>query len=225
MRIVSSLNIASLAVLITVIALLTSEAHYEPLVSKYEEKYEQERVAKEVARKNHQPIDLGLSVKWSSKNFEISTGEDRFAWDKGWARYISTDQTKDLTLADDIVYNYYELDGTWRIPTAEELKELAEKCEWIQVVERNKKGKVKKEDGSPILKGYKVIGPSGDSIFISSRHKCEFFSTSRDAKLHIQPKRDQDGKIVVDAKPELLIERFNYNNSVWGKIRPVSILK
>ena len=82
---------------------------------------------------------MGLSVKWSSKNFEDSRGE-WFAWDEGWASCISDDQTQDIGIDDDIVYE--ELDGRWRIPAAEELIELVEKCEWIQVVERNKKGKV-----------------------------------------------------------------------------------
>lgn len=226
MRIVNSLNIASLAVLITVFTLMSSDSFYEPLLSKYEDKqdliYEQERAAEEAARINHQPVDLGLSVKWSSKNFEDSRGE-WFAWDEGWASCISDDQTQDIGIDDDIVYE--ELDGRWRIPAAEELIELVEKCEWIQVVERNKKGKVKKESGSPILQGFKVIGPNGNSIFISSRHDCKIFSTSRKAKLYINAKLDKDGHIEVDTKPELAIKNFNDDNSVWGMIRPVSTEK
>lgn len=224
MKAVSSINIASLVVLVSVIALLTSESHYEPLVQKYEEKqdlaWQQKKAEEEAMRNNYLPVDLGLSVKWSSKIYEDGDREV-FAWGPGWSSCISEDISKDLSLADDPVYE--DLNGKWRMPTADEIRELAEKCEWYQEVVKNEKGKVKKEKGLPVLAGFKVVGPNGNTLYIHTRHEVSYHSTSPNSTLIVKPELDDAGKIVVDGRPALSIRKFDYDGGAHAWIRPVLV--
>ena len=125
-------------------------------------------------------VDLGLSVKWASCNVGAEKPEeygDYFAWgevkpkeDYDWSTYKhcrgSYDSiTKYCTSSSyGIVDNKTVLDpsddaatvnwgGSWRMPTDAEFTELQEKCEW-KWTKQNR------------VKGYKVIGPNGNSIFL-----------------------------------------------------------
>ena len=123
---------------------------------------------------SHQYVDLGLSVKWATCNVGASTPEefgDYFSWGEtqpkesySWenykwcngskniiTKYTSSDGLKTLEIEDDAAHVNWG--GEWRIPTKAELTELREQCiwEWTEV------------NG---VKGCKVIGPNGNSIFL-----------------------------------------------------------
>ena len=124
----------------------------------------------------HEWVDLGLSVKWATKNVgATSPGDygDYYAWGETSAKsnydWISCFDCLDGT-GDS--WRTYKLDGrteitptsghdtarenwggTWRMPTDVELEELCKKCKWTWTY----KG---------AHKGYTVTGPNGNSIFL-----------------------------------------------------------
>ena len=113
----------------------------------------------------HEYADLGLSVKWATRNVGADSPEesgDFFAWGEIAPK---DDYTEDNSLTygnkeiQDISGNP-EYDaaranwgGTWRLPTMEECEEFLDNCqfEWTQFNGQN---------------GFKVTGPSGNSIFL-----------------------------------------------------------
>lgn len=117
-----------------------------------------------------QSVDLGLSVKWASWNVGAASPEeygDYFAWGEtsgkssysksNYAYYDSGTKTY-RDIGSNISGTRYDAasvrwgDG-WRMPTLEEIQELADICVWaVETV-----GEV---DGN------KVTGPNGNSIFI-----------------------------------------------------------
>lgn len=114
-------------------------------------------------------VDLGLSVKWASCNVGASTPEalgGYYAWgeteEKGeysWDSYLYGSGKLDYeNIGENIAGGKYDvarakMGGAWRMPTADEQRELLEKCTWTWTTQ----GKAK---------GYKVTGPSGKSIFL-----------------------------------------------------------
>ncbi len=124
-------------------------------------------------------IDLGLSVKWASCNVGAEKPEeygDYFAWGEvkpkeyyAWSTYKycrgSDNMTKYCTSSSwGIVDNKTVLDpsddaatvnwgGVWRMPTRAEQDELRKKCKWTWTSQNG-------------VKGYKVIGRNGNSIFL-----------------------------------------------------------
>lgn len=65
--------------------------------------------------------------------------------------YGNIDNKTTLELADDAAN--FNWGGSWRMPTKEELEELRTECTWIWCTEND-------------VKGYKVTGPNGKSIFL-----------------------------------------------------------
>lgn len=129
----------------------------------------------------HEWVDLGLSVKWAACNLGAvaPTGYG------GHYLYGETTEMSDYTLENDIFYiekatkklkisgkSKYDAataswgDG-WRIPTAEELYELADKCDWRWT----------KQGGH---NGYKVTGPNGVSIFLPASGCCGWKTSPED---------------------------------------------
>ena len=125
-------------------------------------------------------VDLGLSVDWASFNMGASAPEDNggfYAWGETdektaylWSSYKwSGNDNKSLTKycynsAYGRVDNKTQLDpeddiahvkwgGNWRMPTDAELMELLDKCSWSTVTLNG-------------VKGCRVTGPSGNSIFL-----------------------------------------------------------
>lgn len=128
----------------------------------------------------HSYVDLGLSVMWATCNMGASNPEDYgdyFAWGELYPKYSyywdtykfiekkkltkycmdkkdgykgMTDQFL-LESVDDVAY--VSLGTGWRIPQSVELQELRDLCTW-NWEERNG------------VKGYKIIGPNGNSIFL-----------------------------------------------------------
>lgn len=118
----------------------------------------------------YEVVDLGLSVKWASRNVDAPTPEDfgkYFAWgeiihkDKyNFENYKYYDHKNDkyIHIGNNISGLKYDvarqrLGGSWRLPKVEEFYELIEKCVW------------KWESVRGII-GYKITGPNGNSIFL-----------------------------------------------------------
>ena len=128
----------------------------------------------------YEAVDLGLSVKWASCNVGAEKPEeygDYFAWGEvkpkeyyDWSTYkycrgTGETMTKYCTQSGyGIVDNNTMLDpeddvatvnwgGAWRMPTKAEQDELRNNCTWTLTTQNG-------------VKGYKVVGPNGNSIFL-----------------------------------------------------------
>ena len=134
----------------------------------------------------HAWVDLGLSVNWATMNVGTSWPEGyggHFAWGETWAKddfswetyhhcngsyntltkynwnpdyggdqqIYTCDCKTTLELTDDAARKTWG--GSWRIPTPEELNELITKCTWTWETLNE-------------VNGYRVVGPSGRSIFL-----------------------------------------------------------
>lgn len=80
-------------------------------------------------------VDLGLSVKWASCNVGAYSSES-------YGSYYTWSETKNIDFSDN-----------WRMPTASEMRELRDNCDWKWT---NEKG----------IYGYRVTGNNGNSIFL-----------------------------------------------------------
>ncbi|MBQ0143167.1 MAG: hypothetical protein KBT06_10325, partial [Prevotellaceae bacterium] len=123
-------------------------------------------------------VDLGLSVKWAKMNVGASTITemgDYFYWGDtikiaegnnhdSYENYYGRLKDHIAKTKFDVAYKYSG--KNWRMPTAEEFKELIEKCDW-QVVTYND------------TKGYLVVGPNKNYIFLpfdGYYYKDKFYS-------------------------------------------------
>lgn len=106
-------------------------------------------------------VDLGLSVKWAYHNigaYSPSDDGDIFEWSEVFTKSqnVELDSTGKESNDDDNISRFYTAlecwGGNWRLPTKDECMELIEKCEWSEGCQRRS--------------GYKVVGPSGNSIFL-----------------------------------------------------------
>ena len=100
---------------------------------------------------NSEYVDLGLSVKWASRNVGAIGPEeigDFYFWGEtetkqgfdseltykfldghgGYTKYNDTDGKTALDPEDDVAH--VKLGGSWRMPTMDEINELVEKCTW-----------------------------------------------------------------------------------------------
>ena len=109
-------------------------------------------------------VDLGLSVKWATKNVGASSPSyygDYYAWGE-------TNTKAEYTWLNSITYgkSFSDISGnstydvarrkwgsSWRLPRKSELEELTNKCTWVWTTQGGHKG-------------YKVTGPNGNSIFL-----------------------------------------------------------
>ena len=124
--------------------------------------------------KGHNYVDLGLSVKWATCNVGANTPE-------GYGNYFAWGETStkaEYNSDDSLTYgrSYYELQskgyidgegnltsrydaaavnwgGGWRMPTKAEYNELLNNCTWTWTTQNG-------------VKGYKIKGPNGNSIFL-----------------------------------------------------------
>lgn len=129
-------------------------------------------------------IDLGLSVKWAEHNVGANKPEEYgnyYAWgeieetsthkywnDKNGNGYADSDEYENIgTNISGTSYDVAHVkwgDG-WRMPTIEEIKELCDKCSWRWTTVNG-------------VNGQRVIGPSGDSIFLPAAHDYRGFCWS-----------------------------------------------
>ena len=114
----------------------------------------------------HGYVDLGLpsGLKWATCNVGASSPEDYgdyFAWGETSpkAEYTWENSVTDGEQMSDISGNaQYDAatanwGGSWRMPTKAELEELENKCTWTWTTQNG-------------VKGCKVTGPNGNSIFL-----------------------------------------------------------
>lgn len=128
----------------------------------------------------HECVDLGLSVKWATCNVGAYSPEeyggyyawgeteeksdydwDTYKWCKGTndtmtkyctdSDYGTVDNRTTLTSSDDVAT--VKWGSKWRMPTLEEMKELVEDCTWTWTTQSG-------------VRGMKVKGPNGNSIFL-----------------------------------------------------------
>ena len=109
------------------------------------------------------PVDLGLSVLWSSRNVGASSGE-LSGFYVGWADrsgrqnsttpddYPSTDPPLHISGTEYDIARYLWAE-TWRIPTKDEMEELLRMCQWYWT----------SINGVP---GFQIVGRTGNSIFL-----------------------------------------------------------
>ena len=131
-------------------------------------------------------VDLGLSVKWATRNVGASSPEEYgnyYAWGETFAKsnydwstykwckgnyttltkyntdsdYGTVDHRTVLDLSDDAAHMNWG--SKWRMPTEEEWFELRNKCTWTWTRQGGKNG-------------YKVIGSNGNSIFLPAAGCC-----------------------------------------------------
>ena len=114
--------------------------------------------------KDDKSVDLGLSVRWATCNVGATSPEeygDYFAWGE-IASKRSYSQNNSKTWEEELeeISGNPEYDAAtailgsdWRMPTKVECKELVDSCTWTWTTQNN-------------IKGYKVTGPNGNSIFI-----------------------------------------------------------
>ena len=114
----------------------------------------------------HEYVDLGLpsGLKWATCNVGASKPEDfgnYYAWGETSTKteYME-DNSKTygksmLDIAGNSNYDAARANwgGTWRMPTKSEMQELINKCNWEWTTHNG-------------VKGYKVTGPNGNSIFL-----------------------------------------------------------
>ena len=80
-------------------------------------------------------VDLGLSVKWASCNVGAYSSES-------YGSYYTWSETKNIDFSDN-----------WRMPTASEMRELRDNCDWRWANVND-------------IYGYRVTGKNGNSIFL-----------------------------------------------------------
>ena len=106
-------------------------------------------------------VDLGLSVNWATHNvgasathkvgYLIPLGNVTGTKKSAKHHYEEVSGESDIATV--------KMGKGWRMPTAEEMLELIDKCEWKQ---KTIKG----------VKGAQVTGPSGESIFLPAPGQC-----------------------------------------------------
>lgn len=116
----------------------------------------------------HEAIDLGLSVYWANCNIGASSLQEYgyyFSWGEINKKNTFTESTYQYysdgvfkNIGDDIARTNYDVAHVcwgegWRMPTKREFEELIHKCKWIWTVYNG-------------VKGYKVVGTNGNSIFL-----------------------------------------------------------
>ena len=113
---------------------------------------------------SHEYVDLGLSVKWATCNVGATTPEgygDYFAWGETSTKTEYTEynsKTYRKSMGDIKGNSNYDAaranwGGNWRMPTKAEMQELIDKCTWEWMTQNG-------------VKGCKVTGPNGNSIFL-----------------------------------------------------------
>lgn len=111
----------------------------------------------------HEWVDLGLSVKWATCNVGASAPEqygNYYAWGetKPKDEYTESNSVTYQQQMSDIAGNPQYDAATanwgegWKMPTRTQMEELSSRCTWEWI----------KQNG---VRGYKVTGPNGNSIF------------------------------------------------------------
>lgn len=161
------------------------QAHLERERIVWEKAAEEERtrikrdsIAQQSVISTSRKVDLGLSVCWAGWNVGASSPEgfgNYYAWGetatkeyytaKNYKYYKDADNDYNLVCSYDAVYIGNNICGTpydvartqwggsWRMPSNVEFQELIDSCTWSKTTYKD-------------VEGYKVTGPSGNSIFL-----------------------------------------------------------
>lgn len=121
-------------------------------------------------------VDLGLSVNWATHNvgasaphkvgYLIPLGNVTGTKKSAKHHYEQVSGESDIATV--------KMGKGWRMPTAQEMLELIDKCEWKQ---KTIKG----------VKGAQVTGPSGESIFLPAPGQCTKLEDHLDLDYDWQP--------------------------------------
>ena len=147
------------------------ESEATQLVAEVETVYE----AKQMIN-GHEYVDLGLSVKWATCNVGANAPHeygDYFAWgETATKREYTEENCKTIEIRKRLFVdktidkreNFKDTaranwGGSWRMPTKAEMEELKNRCTWTWTSQSG-------------VKGYKVTGPNGNSIFLSAAGSC-----------------------------------------------------
>ena len=133
-----------------------------------EKRIEQERIEKNTSNmvNGHEYVDLGLpsGLKWATCNVGANKPEEYgnyYAWGETETKNTYTPENsrtlykpmKDISGNSQYDAARVQWGGNWRMPTYDELNELRTYCEWTRITQNG-------------VKGYKVVGPNGNSIFL-----------------------------------------------------------
>lgn len=124
--------------------------------------------------KGHEYVDLGLSVKWATCNIGANTPEEYgyyYAWGETSTKSAYTEDNsrtygKNMSnIRGNATYDVARSNwgSSWRLPTKSEMEELKYRCTWTWTSQSG-------------VKGYKVTGPNGNSIFLPAAGGCEMWS-------------------------------------------------
>lgn len=121
-------------------------------------------------------VDLGLSVNWATHNVGASAPH-KVGYLIPLGNVTGTKKSakrhyEEVSGASDIAT--VKMGKGWRMPTAQEMLELIDKCEWKQ---KTIKG----------VKGAQVTGPSGESIFLPAPGQCTKLEGHLDLDYDWQP--------------------------------------
>lgn len=167
-------------------------------------------------------VDLGLSVDWATYNVGTDKPEgygNYYAWGetapkdtyseatyKLGGKYNSTDGKTVLDQEDDVATITFG--EAWRIPTKEEMDELLTRCTWNETEVNG-------------VKGYTIVGPSGNSIFIPKaghREGAELKDSQACVMLWSSSGKSDTEAIAGDSKSQVTLKTVKY---VGALIRPV----
>ena len=114
--------------------------------------------------KGHGYVDLGLSVKWATCNIGADSPEEYGSYYAFGETETKTNFSFQNSVTYDMSMTDFSMDaeydaatanwgGTWRLPTADEIDELIDKCTWTWTTLNG-------------VRGYEVTGTNGNSIFL-----------------------------------------------------------
>ncbi len=149
------------------VVLINNDSAPEPVV---EEVVAEEEVVDRGTIRGHEWVDLGLSVKWATCNVGASQPYDYgdyYAWGETTTKSEYTPYnscTYGANMSDISGNSNYDAaranwGGSWRMPTEAEMEELKRKCTWTWTSQSG-------------VKGYKVTGHNGNSIFLPAAGRC-----------------------------------------------------
>lgn len=107
----------------------------------------------------HEAVNLGLSVKWATMNFDASIETETggyYMWgDPSGTAFVPYYSAPDVSSISGTQYDIVRKNwgGSWRIPTSSELSELHSRCTW-------------KEETINGVSVFRVTGPNGNSIIV-----------------------------------------------------------
>ena len=155
----------------TTVAVDTTEINHIEEATQLEAEEETVYEAKRMIN-GHEYVDLGLpsGLKWATCNVGANAPHEYggyYAWGETATKGKYT-QENNVTFGQKIsdISSNAQYDtaranwgGSWRMPTEDEIEELVDECAWKWTTQRG-------------VKGYKVTGPNGNSIFLPAAGYC-----------------------------------------------------